>query len=202
MLKCPRMDSQAVRQLAVVGIACLTAVYFPRASSLHAAGLRDEAVAYRQEGYERQQRSDLDGAIIAYQKAVAIDVGYPTPYNDLGVVYERQGRLDEARQSYERALMIDPNYLEAHTNLALLHERMGNPDAAIPHWAKRYALGQPGDAWTSRAGERLAALGALERFPELAGTITTRHHLIQEELSAHDRSMAEFRAASEQNDRW
>lgn len=197
------MDSQAVtlRPLAVA-IACLTLSHFPRVPSVAAAGLRDQAVAYRQEGYQRQQQGDLDGAVIAYQKAGAIDSGYAAPYNDLGVVYERQGRMDEARQAYEHALMIDPNYLEAHTNLALLYERLGNSDAAIPHWAKRYALGQPGDPWTSRAGERLAALGALDRYPELAGTITTRHHLIQEELEGHDRSMTEFRAASEQNDRW
>ena len=195
------MDSQeAVRQLAV--IACLSLVSFPFATPAHAAGLRDEAVAYRQEGYQRQQQGDLDGAVIAYQKAAAIDSGYATPFNDLGIVYERQGRLDEARQAYEHALMIDPNYLEAHTNLALLYERLGNSDAAIPHWAQRYSLGQAGDPWTSRAGERLVALGALERYPELAGAITTRHHLIQEELEAHDRSGTEFRAVSEHSDRW
>lgn len=202
MLEYPRMDSQEATRRLAVAIACLALIQFPRASSVAAAGLRDEAVAYRQEGYQRQQQGDLDGAVIAYQKAAAIDPGYATPQDDLGIVYERQGRLDEARQAYEHALMIDPNYLEAHTNLALLYERMGNSDAAIPHWAKRYALGQAGDPWTSRAGERLAALGALERFPELAGTITTRHHLIQEEIDAHDRSSTEFRAVSEQNDRW
>ena len=190
------MDSRASRQLAGVGLACLIVILQPQAFS---AGLRDEAVKYRTEGYERQQRGDLVGAVEAYQKAVALDAAYPTPYNDLGVIYEQRGEFERAQQAYEQALLLDPKYLQAHTNLAMLQERMGHKDEAIVHWLKRYQLGDPHDPWTVRAEERLIALGVLKTHPGLKGKLFTRRRVVEQELAAHEQSIDDFHAVSE---RW
>jgi len=188
------MNSQATRQLAVVSIACLLLSPHSRAFT---AGLRDEAVTYRIEGYERQRQGDVQGALIAYQKAAALDPSYPTPHNDAGVLLEQLGHLDEAKQSYEQALAIDPNYLEAHTNLAMLYERLGDKEKAIYHWLKRYQLGDPSDPWTARSEERLVALGVLKSYPGLKGKIFTRRRIVEQEFDSHEQSMEEFHAVTE-----
>jgi len=58
--------------------------------------LREEAVNYRLQGYQLQAKGSLNEAVSQYQKATALDPTYPTPHNDLGVIFEQQGRLDEA----------------------------------------------------------------------------------------------------------
>jgi len=170
--------------------------------SADAASLRDQAAAYRQEGFERQQRGDVEGALSAYQKAIALDPSYATPHNDAGVLLESMNRLDEARQAYEQALSLDSNYLEAHGNLAMLYERLGQKEQAIYHWLKRYQLGTPEDPGTARAEERLAALGVLESYPGLKGKIYSRRRHIEQELMEHDKSVDEFHAITEQSGRW
>lgn len=199
MLESRRMDSRALRQLAAATVACLLTSPLPTA---HAVGLRDEAVTYRQEGFDRQQRGDIQGAVEAYQKAVALDPSYPAPYNDLGVLFEQLGQIEDAKKSYEQALVIDPNYLKAHANLALLYERLSEKEKAIFHWLKRYQLGDPNDAWTARAEERLVALGVLKAYPGLKGRIYTRQRLVAEALKEHEQSIDEFHRITEEHGDW
>ena len=128
--------------------------------------LEKEAQAYRVKGYESQERGDIDEAIAFYQKAVALDVKYAAPHNDLGILYEAKGWLDRAEGEYQNAVTIDPNYEEAHANLALLYERKGELEKAAFHWMRRYKLGKPGDPWTQEAEKRLGKLGLLDN-PEV-----------------------------------
>ncbi|MBI4323357.1 MAG: tetratricopeptide repeat protein [Candidatus Omnitrophica bacterium] len=193
------MSSRAQWWLAVGTLTCL--ISFPHTVTF-SSSFREEAVAYRLAGYERQQQGDREGALAAYQKAAALDPSYPTPLNDAGVLLEGMGRLEDAKLAYERALAIDPNYLEAHSNLAMAHERLGEREKAIFHWLKRYQLGDPEEAWTARAEERLAALGVLESYPGLKGKIYTRRHVVQQELKAHEQSVKEFQATTELFGRW
>ena len=190
------MHSRALRQLAVVTVACFAS--FPHANSFSAT-LRDEAVAYRIAGYEAQQRGDLEGAFAAYQKAAALDPTYATPHNDAGILLEQMGRREDAQQAYERALDIDPKNLEAHSNLAMLYEQLGNKEKAVYHWIKRYQLGDPHEAWTARAEERLAALGVLKSYPGLRGKVYARRQAVEEEFKAHEQSLKDFREVTERH---
>ena len=195
MLDFSRMDSRSFMYTALVGLASL--VIIPTHSA-RASGLRDEAASYRMQGYESQQRGDQAGALSFYQKAAALDPSYPAPYNDAGVVLEQMGRLEDAKCSYEQALAVDPNYLEAHTNLALLTEHMGKPEDAIPHWLKRYQLGNPADPWTARAEERLVALGILEPH----GLIGNRRAVVDHAFDANAKSLKEFQSVTEAHGDW
>lgn len=199
MVQYQRMTHGARRFLIPVWVAFLVSSFNPAAG---AASLRDEAVGYRIQGYEAQRRGDTANALSLYQKAAALDSTYPTPHNDIGVLFEEQGRLEEAEQAYRQALTLNPNYLEAHANLAMLYERMGQKEKAIYHWLKRYQLGDPHDPWTARAEERLVALGVLKSYPGLKGQIYTRRRVVAQELQAHDRSLEEFHAVTEEQGDW
>lgn len=129
---------------------------------IYAGMLTEEARSYREKGYEAQERDEIDSAIVWYQKAAELDVGYAAPHNDLGILFESKGWLDRAESSYQKALSIDPNYEKAHTNLALLYERKGELEKAAFHWMKRYKLGKSADPWTREARQRLEKLGLLE----------------------------------------
>ena len=162
-------------------------------NTLVSAGtFQEEAVSYRQQGYDAQQRGDNAAALSYYQKAAALDPAYATPLNDAGILLEREGRLQEAEQAYTQALTVNPNYPEAHANLAMLYERSGQQEKAIYHWMKRYELGQPTDAGTARAEERLLALGILKTHPELKGRIYSRERIVAQELDAQTKSMKAF----------
>ncbi len=194
MVDSTRMDSRAYRILAVATFACLSAFHV----DTFATGLRDEAVTYREAGYERQQQGDLDGALAAYQKAASLDPSYPVPRNDVGILYEQRGDLERAKQAYQQALAVDPNYLDAHTNLALLAEQMGDNATATDHWLKRYQLGETEDVWTARAGEHLVALGAMAN-QGLKGQMANRRHLEEQAFQAHEQSLKDYDAVTK---RW
>lgn len=193
--------SGAVVHTIRVGVACLLPLVLSSVA-VSADALREEAVAYRNKGYELQRQGSDQDAYSWYQKAIALDPSYPTPHNDLGVILEQQGRLEEAQRAYQRALAINPNYLEAHANLAMLFERVGDRDKAIYHWLKRYQLGSPGDPWTTRAEERLVALDVLKGEVGAGGRRFAHRHLIEDALRLNDQTIEEFLAISEQHGDW
>ncbi|MBI1992680.1 MAG: tetratricopeptide repeat protein [Candidatus Omnitrophica bacterium] len=194
------MHRSTFRFAALVGLAFLGSI--PNAI-ISAASLREEAVAYRTQGYEAQRRGDRASAKSFYQKAIELDSTYPTPHNDVGVLLEEEGRLEEAERSYKDALSLNPNHPEANANLAMLYERLGQKEKAIAHWTKRYQLGDPADPWTDRAQQRLVALGALKQaVPGLNDASATRRRLMTEEFQAHAQSVEEFRAVTEAHGDW
>jgi superkiller protein 3 len=117
--------------------------------------LQNQARLYRNQGLEKQQTGDLEGAMQLYQKAVALDPFYAVAYNDLGIVYEAKGLIDRAEESYLQATKLDPFYLSAYSNLALLYEGKRDLNKAAFYWEKRVKLGAPDDSWTLKAKQRL-----------------------------------------------
>ena len=167
-----------------------------------AGTLREDAVIYREQGYEAQRQGQKADALAFYQKAAQLDPSYPTPHNDVGILLEEQGRLRDAEQSYLQALQLNPNYLEPHANLAMLYERLGEREKAIYNWMKRFQLGESTDPWTARAEERLVALGVFKDYPGMKGKVYTRKHVWEEEFKAQDQSLNDFRDVTKQHDDW
>ena len=199
MLQLSRMYSSTFRPVPSVWLAFL--VIIPSTIAL-AGTLREEAVGYRSQGYEAQQRGDAAGALTWYQKAAALDPSYGTPHNDVGILLEGQGRMPDAEKEYLKALELNPNAIETHANLAMLYERMGAKEQAIGHWIKRYELGDPYDPWTNRAEERLLALGVLKTHPGLKGRLFKRRRVVDQEFQAQAKSREEFHAVTEGNGDW
>ena len=200
MLKFLHMNMHSYRLVALIGLTCLLSSAPIIIAS--AAGARDEAVSYRIQGYEAQQQGDKATALALYQKAITTDPTYAAPYNDLGILMEDEGRLEDAAQLYEKALTVQPDYLEAHANLGMLYERLGNKEQAIAHWMKRYRMGDSQDPWTSRAAERLMALGVLTEQPGGGVPLYTRQYIVGQELMSHAQSLAEFHTITKEHGDW
>ena len=179
------------------GLTFLAVILIPVAA-VRSKTLRDEAVAYRTQGYEAQQGGDAASALAWYQKAAALDPSYPTPRNDIGILLEEQGRVSEAEASYQQALALDPTYLEAHANLAMLYERQGDREQAIAHWKTRAELGEADDPWTAKAEERLAALGV----PRAGLSGVDRRRVADDAFRGHAQTLEEFRSVTETHGDW
>lgn len=184
---------------AILGFACIVLLF---AMPLSASTLREEAVNYRVEGYEAHRRGDGIGAMTGYKKAAALDPQYATPHNDMGVILEEQGQMEGARDAYQKALLIDPNYLEAHANLAMLYERLGEKEKAIYHWLKRYQLGEPYDSWTTRAEDRLVALGVLQGHVGMQNQMYSKRRVFKAAFEANAKMIEEFHAVTEDTGLW
>ncbi len=118
-----------------------------------------QAVYYRNQGLELQNKGDLDGAMSAYKKAQEADPAYAIVYNDMGVISEGRGLYKQAEQNYRKAIETDPKFASAYSNLALLKEEQGELDQASSYWQKRAEVGEPDDPWTIKAKEKIFNLG-------------------------------------------
>lgn len=130
--------------------------------------MKAQARSYREEGYVLQSRGDHNGALVFYQKAIALDPAYSEAYNDMGVVLEEKGDIKGAEAMYQKALQYDPQYLPAHTNLAFIYEAAGEPQKATFHWKQRVLSSPQGDYWRQEAINHLRALGT---YDEIKGEI-------------------------------
>ncbi|PIQ88865.1 MAG: hypothetical protein COV72_06200 [Candidatus Omnitrophica bacterium CG11_big_fil_rev_8_21_14_0_20_42_13] len=128
--------------------------------------IQEESKIYRDKGYEAQKIGDFSGALMFYEKAMAIDSANSALCNDLGVLYEQMGNISGAKEMYLKALQINPNYAQACYNLASLYEAQGDFLEAAHYWHKRMYLGAPGDAGAFKAKVHLRNIGQI--YPEIA----------------------------------
>ncbi len=137
---------------------------FPLLSCWAGSQVKEDAKAYREEGFKAQSLGDLVGALVWYQKAIILDPRSAQVCNDIGVIYEAQGSDHKALEMYKNALKIDPGYLSTYTNLAFLYEKKKDVKNAAFYWQKRFELGQKGNYWWEVSRQHLIKLGT---YPKL-----------------------------------
>ena len=64
-------------------------------------------------GNLRLEAGDLDGAIAAYERAIACDAGYAVAYLNLGVAYKRRGRVAEGVRALRQAQRLEGRAIAA-----------------------------------------------------------------------------------------
>jgi hypothetical protein len=77
----------------------------------------DSAKAQYSYGALRAARDDDEGAIAAYDRAIAIFPAYSEAYHNRGNALVRLGRREEAMASYRKCLRLDPGHAGAAYNL-------------------------------------------------------------------------------------
>ena len=103
------------------------------------AGLQD---AFYNLGVARQQLGQVDEAIAAYLKALAL-AEEPGTLNNLGAAYLKMGRREEAIRCYERAIQLQPEHADALHNLGGALLEGGRAEAAIAPLLQRSRLPEP-----------------------------------------------------------
>jgi tetratricopeptide (TPR) repeat protein len=68
--------------------------------------------------------NNVDKGIQQLQKAVALQPGYVTAWNNLGDAYERRKEIRSALRAFEEALLFDPNNKVARERVEALRNRV------------------------------------------------------------------------------
>lgn len=120
--------------------------------------LKLTAKDYYQRGLGAKADSNIDEAIINFNKTIELDNKYAAAYNSLGIIYEQEGKPEKAREMYLKAILADAHYCPAYSNLALFNEDRKDFISALEYWRKRVLYGDPNDRWTKQALERVKEL--------------------------------------------
>ncbi|MBA4018886.1 MAG: hypothetical protein C0483_17095 [Pirellula sp.] len=132
------------RQLAIYGICGLVAAVGVNWPIPALNPDRFAATSYYNLGVEATERSQLEIAEFAYQRAVARWPQYAAAWNNLGELLHRHGRDAEAARSYASALEAEPHFGPALNNRGILALERGDGHAAESDF--RAALADPLDA--------------------------------------------------------
>jgi tetratricopeptide (TPR) repeat protein len=97
----------------------------------------DDVAIWTQLGDLYFDANQVDKAIGAYQKALAIDGSNADVWTDLGVMYRRKGQPKAAITAFDKAISIAPRHEVARFNkgIVLMHD-LNDRDGAIKAWAE------------------------------------------------------------------
>jgi len=157
------------------------------------------------QGFEKGERGDYDGAIADYTEAIRLNPNYAMAYNNRGFAYFHKGDYDRAIVDFTQAIRIDPNYAMAYNNRGFAYNRKGDYDRAIANYTQalridpNYALAyrNRGISYHNKGDYDLAIADAntsLRIRPNDAYTLHTRGYAYLGKRD-YDRAIADFEAA-------
>jgi tetratricopeptide (TPR) repeat protein len=103
------------------------------------------AADYVNRGDARQAKSDLDGAIADFSKAIEIEPRYAYAYINRGNARQAKGDLEGAIADYTKAIEIDPQYAKTYFNRGAAQQAKGDLEGAIADYTKAIEI-DPRDA--------------------------------------------------------
>jgi len=77
--------------------------------------------AYNQLAYTYDQLDDLESAIRAIDRYIALSPNEANPYDSRGDIYARNGKMDQAIESYRLALRLKPDLYNPLSNLGMMY---------------------------------------------------------------------------------
>jgi tetratricopeptide (TPR) repeat protein len=94
----------------------------------------EEALLCLEQGTQKLEEGDVEGAKKLYQRSVDIKRNASSLFN-LGVTHYHLKEFDEAIHSWKLAIELQPSSADAHTNLAsaYLNHSQSRPDLALQH---------------------------------------------------------------------
>jgi hypothetical protein len=95
-----------------------------------AKAVRAQADAHLSDGLERAWKGDLDGAITAFDEAIAVAPDLSVAYLNRGLAYDRQGESARAIADLDRAVRHAPQSARAYYNRSLLLRKQGDTKRA------------------------------------------------------------------------
>uniref|UniRef100_A0A0D6QX51 Uncharacterized protein n=1 Tax=Araucaria cunninghamii TaxID=56994 RepID=A0A0D6QX51_ARACU len=114
----------------------LASKYLEQAVEKWDGDVQDLAQVHNALGFSYVSDGKIDKGIAQFEKAVKIQPGYVTAWNNLGDAYEKKKDLRAALKAYDQALLFDPNNKVARTCRDTTKERL-NLFEGIPSKSKR-----------------------------------------------------------------
>ena len=137
--------------------------------------------AHYNHGYALHRAADLDRALSAYQRAIALEPNYARAHSNLGAIYQQQQQLDQALRAYHVALALEPDVVETLNNIGLCYAGLGQTEQALSFYRRALELDtQQAEVWLNMGlllrdrDEVQAAARALRRALNLDPTIAER----------------------------
>jgi tetratricopeptide (TPR) repeat protein len=101
-----------------------------------------DAVISFNEGNDRYQKGDIDGAIASYNKAIDLNPSYYKAYNNLGIVKASALKhYADALGDFNKAVQIKPDYADAYMGRGSCFFAMKETEKACQDWQKSLSLG-------------------------------------------------------------
>jgi protein O-GlcNAc transferase len=86
------------------------------------------------------QSGDNHAALELINRAIVIDPGMATYYNNMGWILTEMGRLDQAMTAFRTSLELNPDRAEVHNNLGNVLNSKGQLDEAMAEYLQAIAL--------------------------------------------------------------
>ncbi len=102
--------------------------------------LRDDPAALLRRGTKLADTGNLDGAIAAYEGALAQDPGLAQAHADLIGLYGRTGNWSKGEEHYRALVRLDVNLADAHYDYGVLLALQQNWEGAAEAYGKALAL--------------------------------------------------------------
>jgi predicted TPR repeat methyltransferase len=100
----------------------------------------DQADWYSNLGIIFQEDGQLEAAIDAYRRAIAIDPSHANAHSNLGVLLRATGKPSEAEAAYRTAIQLNPDHIDAYTNLGILLNGLKRAEEAAACFSKVITL--------------------------------------------------------------
>ena len=156
------------------------------------ATIEEEVAALLQEGEENSRNNNPKEALVAFNKAIALDPSCDMAWFNRGVLLEAQQDARGARQSFQICLDLNEEHAPATANLAILLERIGDEVGAYD-MASRALVFFPGHPTLTELQARCKGSGEsveIEEMPVIEPTQTfseAQVKKVMEETGATDR---------------
>lgn len=209
----PSSEDSTLAPAAIV----LCVVLLSFAGSVLARERSETAPTLVNRGVDLARGGDLEGAITAYRRALALEPRDAVAHYDLGLALQRQEQYDAAIFHLTRAQELEPDdqhrraLVGAHVNHGVWLSEKGDTPGAIAAYRRALALDDANanahrnlGLALERAGDRAAALVAFRRAVELAPTTEMKGTLASVLLSdaielararQHEAAVARYREA-------
>jgi tetratricopeptide (TPR) repeat protein len=100
----------------------------------------DFAVAFYNRGVARQDKGDIDGALLDYSEVIRLKPRDAQAFNNRGNIREAKGDLDGALQDYTEAIRLKPNSVLAFNNRGAARHDRGDLDGALQDYTEAIRL--------------------------------------------------------------
>lgn len=157
--------------VALILLPFLAACASPTPASPTPAAPGEDAISWQRLGHQRRLSGDFDGAVTAYQKAIALDPTNIEANAGLGAAYLARGRAEDALEPLQHATELAPNHFWSHRLLGSAYLGLQRYPLAASELTQAYVL-NPDDLQIlvgvalaqGRSGNRELALRTIDQL--------------------------------------